>query len=152
MGMLFVGRRLSGDELRAVREDAAVVPSLFIEAPELDLDKAWHGIHFLLTGSAWEVGEGAGAAILGGEPIGPEVGQGPARLLGPELVRAVADGLAAIDAGTLRERFDPAAMAEIYPSVWDEDFDTYLAPYFAALREFYRLAAAEGQAVLVAVT
>ncbi len=31
-------------------------------------------------------------------------------------------------------------------------FDSYLAPHFAALRDFYRAAAANGEAVLVVVS
>ncbi|NUR82053.1 MAG: DUF1877 family protein [Terrabacter sp.] len=51
----------------------------------LDLDKSWHGIHFLLTGTDWSAGDAgaAGGAILGGRPVGEDDGYGPARLLEP---------------------------------------------------------------------
>lgn len=56
--------------------------------PELDLDKTWHGIHYLLTGTAWEISAGADAAILGGDDIGEDNGYGPPRLLrGPNVMR-----------------------------------------------------------------
>jgi hypothetical protein len=69
----------------------------------------------------------------------------------------VATALDAVDVETLRGRFDPDAMtaAEIYPDVWsdgDEEFDSYLAPYFAELCRFYRAAQANGQAVLLSIT
>ena len=69
----------------------------------------------------------------------------------------MAAGLDAVDDATLRARFDPAAMseAEIYPHIWDDgedEFDNYLLPHFTALRDFYRDAAASGDAVLLAVT
>ncbi|MER7284053.1 DUF1877 family protein [Dactylosporangium sp. NPDC000244] len=80
MGTQLIGRRLSDDDLRAVRNDSTAVDMLLygdlddddaeMPDPELDLDKSWHGIHFLLTGTAWEVGDGAGAAVLGGGEIG----------------------------------------------------------------------------------
>jgi hypothetical protein len=65
------------------------------EPPDsIDLDKAWHGIHYLLTGTA-EGGDGPEAlAILGGEEFGPDVGYGPARFLLPGDVKAVSDALA----------------------------------------------------------
>ncbi|AGL19284.1 YfbM family protein [Actinoplanes sp. N902-109] len=160
MGMTFIGRRLSDDQLRALRDNPGLAPDLVYTRPvepELDLDKSWHGIHFLLTGSAWETTPGAGESILGGRPIGPEGDYGPARLLDADTVRAVAAGLDAVDADTLRARFDPDAMTEntIYPMVWDggdEEFNDYLLPYVDELRRFYRAAATTGQAVLVAVT
>lgn len=165
--MVLIGRRLSAEELAAVRADADVVEALLygdldddqaeMPEPELDLDKAWHGIHYLLTGTVWEAGEGAGAAILGGAEVGEDGGYGPARLLDPEAVRAVAGGLDGLTVDALRARFDPAAMkaADIYPDVWSngtDEFDDYLAPHFAELCRFYRAAAANGQAVLLALT
>ncbi|ADU09533.1 YfbM family protein [Micromonospora aurantiaca] len=158
MGMVFTARRLSGAELATVLADPDTVGTLFQGGPdELDLDKAWHGLHYLLTGTTYEIRGDAGPAIVGGEPIGPDLGMGPARLLMPDAVRTVAAGLDAVDDATLRARFDPEAMseAEIYPHIWDDgddEFDGYLLPYFTALRDFYRDAAASGDAVLLAVT
>ncbi|RLQ10763.1 DUF1877 family protein [Micromonospora sp. BL1] len=158
MGMVFTARRLSGEDLATVLADTGTVGTLFDGGPhELDLDKAWHGLHYLLNGTTYEVRGDAGPAIIGGDPIGPDLGMGPARLLMPDAVRAVAAGLDAVDDATLRARFDPAAMseAEIYPHIWDDgedEFDNYLLPHFTALRDFYRDAAASGDAVLLAVT
>jgi hypothetical protein len=122
--------------------------------PELDLDKHWHGVHYLLTGTAWDLGDGAaGAAVLGGADIGADGGYGPARLVDADLVRAIAAGLDSLDEQTLRERFDPAAMsaAEIYPDIWtDVDADDLLE-HVGVLRDFYRSAADNGQAVLLAI-
>ncbi|MBG0568873.1 YfbM family protein [Actinoplanes aureus] len=165
--MELIGHRLSVEQWRAMLDDPAVVETVIfgdlddddaeMPEPDLDLDKSWHGLHYLLTGTAWEVGPGAGAAILGGDEIGDDGGYGPARVLSPEAVRSIDAGLAAIDPATLRERFDPAAMttAEIYPAIWsggEEAFDSFLAPRFQELREFYRTAAAEDAAVLLAIT
>lgn len=50
------------------------------EVTDANLDKAWHGIHFLLTGSTWEGEKPLNFLISGGETIGEiEVGYGPAR-------------------------------------------------------------------------
>nr|WP_030503290.1 YfbM family protein [Micromonospora purpureochromogenes] len=158
MGMIFNARRLSAEELAAVLADPEKVGALFQGGPdELDLDKAWHGLHYLLTGDTYEIRGDAGPAVLGGDPIGPDLGMGPARLLMPDAVRSVAAGLDAVDEATLRARFDPAAMseAEIYPHIWDDggaEFDGYLLPNFTALRAFYRAAAARNDAALLAIT
>ncbi len=166
MGMTLIGRRVPAGELTAVRTDEARVNELLygdldddeaeMPEPELDLDKAWHGIHYLLTGSSWEVGEGAGAAILGGDPVGEDAGYGPPRILDPAAVRVIASGLDALDVAALRARFDPDALeaAEVYPGIWDEGievFDDYLAPNFTELRRFYGIAAQNGEAVLLAI-
>jgi hypothetical protein len=163
--MVLIGRRLSTDELRAVLDDPETVGTLLygdlddedaeMPGPELDLDKSWHGLHYLLTGTGWDLGDGAaGAAVLGGDEIGEDGGYGPARLVRPEAVQAVADALDAVDVERLRARFDPDAMAaaEIYPHGWEAGGDSYLVSYFAQLRGFYRNAAAGGQAILLAIT
>jgi hypothetical protein len=61
----------------------------------IDLDKAWHGIHYLLTGLAEGGPEPQSLAVFGGEEFGPEVGYGPARFLTADQVRHVAETLGA---------------------------------------------------------
>lgn len=166
VGMELIGRRLSAEELAEVRADESVVDLLLygdlddddaeMPEPELDLGKSWHGIHYLLTGTVWQVGEGAGAAILGGVEIGEDGGYGRPRLLDPDAVQAVATGLDTLDVATLRARCDPDAMtaAEIYPQAWTnvaDDF-AFLMSHVADLRRFYHSAATNGQAVLLAIT
>ena len=56
---------------------------------ELDLDKAWHGLQFLFTNTAWEGDEPACFLVKGGREIGDEeVGYSMPRLLDPPQVRA----------------------------------------------------------------
>src|SRR5690349_11334743 len=51
----------------------------------LDLDKAWHGLHFLLTGTDWGGTPPLNFIVAGGETIGDvDVGYGPARAFTPE--------------------------------------------------------------------
>jgi hypothetical protein len=154
--MIFEGRRLTSEQVAELAADPSLTAGLLDREDDvLDLDKAWHGIHFLLTGSSWETSPGAGEAVLGGDPIGDDLGYGPARLLPAERVQLVAAALREVTADSLRARFDPAALlAEaIYPQVWDdEDFANYLLPNFLSLQEFYLAAAEDKQAVLLAVT
>jgi hypothetical protein len=167
MGIYFFARRLSVQQWHRLVGDPDLagpliygkeVPGVAAAPPELalDLDKAWHGLHYLLASAKWQVSDGAGSAVLGGQPIGEDNGYGPARVLEPDLVREVSVGLAAIDVDRLRARFDPEAMTEldIYPGPWRDpaDFDRFLAPRFIGLCDFYRDAAAAGDAVLLGLT
>src|SRR5438094_2973340 len=88
------------------------------------LDKAWHGIHFLLTGSAEPNGSLASKVIMGGEDIGPHLGYGPAQLLTVQEVRDIAKLLQTETPDKLAARYEPAALARagIYPDViWERE-------------------------------
>ena len=120
----------------------------------IDVDKAWQGLHYLLTGTA-DQGEGAKSlAIFGGEEFGPEIGLGPARFLTPAQVREVAAALASFSEAELRKNFNPQDMQaqEVYPdSIWvrdGEDALNYLLENFWPLAQFYAEAAERGDAVL----
>jgi Domain of unknown function (DUF1877) len=119
----------------------------------IDIDKAWHGIHFVLTGSQYGGEEPLVNVVMGGVPIGEEdVGMGPARGLTIAEVIAVADALQSIDEAEFRKRFDLEALAanDIYPQVWTgEDDLEYLASHFSTLRETFLKAAREGKAMIV---
>jgi hypothetical protein len=119
------------------------------------LEKAWHGLHFLLTGSSWG-GEGVLSFLTtGGEPMGDiDLGYGPARSLRPDAVAELDAALSRISDDELWSRFDPATMeAEgVYPLIWDEPEedlrDEYLT-YFRGLKEFVRRAHQEGKALIL---
>ncbi|WP_168171199.1 YfbM family protein [Rhodanobacter sp. B04] len=124
----------------------------------ISLDKAWHGIHFLLTGTAWEVKGPAGQAILGGREFGEDMGYGPARVLSVAQVKAIAEALAKITPENLSVRYSPDAMtkAEIYPTIiWNREGPealVFLLNYYKPLVTFYRRAAEKGQLVVIAIT
>ncbi|MDH0863483.1 YfbM family protein [Mitsuaria sp. GD03876] len=123
----------------------------------VDIDKAWHGLHFLLLSIAEAAGAGEDAplarAVLGGEPLSEEE---DCRVLGPEEVRDIAAALAAITEDQLRDAFDPAAMAEadIYPDIWVRDGEEaldYLLVHFPTLVRFYRTTADAGHGALLRI-
>lgn len=125
-------------------------------APEiLDIDKSWHGIHFLLTGSA-DGGEGPlAAAVFGGEEIGDDIGYGPARLLMPQEVQVVAAALEALGLEAFVARYAPEALTAegIYPDgIWSEDpaeARDYLVDNFKELLGFYAKASRAGAGILM---
>jgi hypothetical protein len=89
----------------------------------VDLDKAWHALHFLLTGTAWEGTPPLNFIVAGGESIGDEdVGYGPAHALRASEVSSLHSALRGIDSRALLERYDGPAMdaLEIYPGGWAE--------------------------------
>ena len=179
MGMVMTARMLTPDEMAAALSSTEALERLLYPdddqgTREVDVDKAWHGIHWLLTGSpddrppaARKRGlfrrgapepDPAGAewlAVLSGEPVGYDNGYGPARLLRPEQVAAVAEVLAPLDRDALGGRVDLLAMeaAELYPGIWDAEdvYEEYLGPSYEVLRDFYVRAAADGAAVLLAI-
>jgi hypothetical protein len=126
---------------------------------ELDLDKSWHGIHFLLTGTAYEGEPPLDFIVRGGVEIdGADVGIGPARAMKSDDVRPVADAIERLPADELRERFDPERMLEegIYPDIWDRDpaeDDTlgYLIEHYAELRAFVRRAADRDDGLIITI-
>lgn len=126
----------------------------------VDVDKAWHCLHFLLTGTA-DGGEPPLNFILtGGEAVGDEdVGYGPARVLLAAEVAKIAKALESIDVRWLAARFDAAAMdrLEIYPEGgrWsdvdpgsEESFGYYLAG-FESIKALVRRGQSEGLGMLV---
>jgi hypothetical protein len=130
------------------------------EGSATDLDKAWHGIHYLLTGTAWEGTPPLNALVSGGRELaGVEVGYGAARTLTAAETRAFASALDMVSDADLRSRFAPAEMMrlEIYPDIWDRDpgeDDTlgYLLEYVKQLREYLVSAAAHDLGLLITLT
>ncbi len=165
MSMIGNFRRLSEADLRRLLEEPdQIADYLYEDAQEgfgpfvdLEIDRAWHGLHYLLTGTAWEGQAPLNFIVQGGREIGEtDVGYGPARGFTADEVRAIAQALARIDVQTLRARFNPQAMmtADIYPNSWDrpaaeDDTLGYLVEYYEQLRPFISEAAAAGEALLV---
>ncbi len=125
----------------------------------LSIDKAWHGVHFLLTGTADEpddtVGE-VGAVVLGGEELGEDEGYGPARVFPAAVVARLADALDQLDLDAVGARYDGARMTElaVYPGGWEVDAgaQAWLLDALRDLRAFFRACADDGSAVVTLLT
>src|SRR4051812_26483349 len=117
MGMVACFTSLSSEALGQLQNDPDLIEEYLFpddgdsEPPNyIDLDKAWHGIHYLLTGQADGGEVPHSLAVTGGEEFGPEVGYGPARFLTPSQVQSVAEALANLSAESLASKFDPKDM------------------------------------------
>jgi len=118
------------------------------------IDKAWHGIHYLLTGRAWGGDGPLALAVMGGKEIGTSGDFSP-RLLSEAQVQEITTALSGIDAETFAKRFDAKAMtkADIYPDrIWERDGKDaldYVVHYFNDMVAFYREAAERGDAAIL---
>jgi hypothetical protein len=122
----------------------------------LSLEKAWHGVHYLLAGAAQPGTELQSQAVLGGVELGDDPegfsGYGPARYFRAALVRELSEQLRRpeleSEAGA---RFDTAKMSQlqIYPG-WNtgEQDKECLMDALRRLRDFYSSAAAQGRAII----
>ena len=153
----FLQRLFGGNEIVSLTAADEPGPRSVDPADELDIDKAWHGLHFLFTGEAWAGEPPLGFILAGGTEIGDEdVGYGPARAFTSAEVGEIAAAFDTLTRDELARRFDPARMMEleIYPEIWDRDptdDDTleYLLEYFDLLKEFVSRGAASGRGMLV---
>jgi hypothetical protein len=122
---------------------------------ELVLDKAWHAIHFTLTGSRLGGDEPLNFLVAEGTPVGEiDVGFGPARVLTSRQVRAIAGRLAQISPETVAERvnlrdFDAQ---QIYPGNWQRDGVhgvDFVVNSYRDMRDLFTRAAARGDGIVL---
>lgn len=172
MGMRACYERMSQKQLDEIIADQKKLANLgWVDKDEniaekakrmLDIEKSWDSLHFLLTGkSAISIAatDSSGriksndpfsVAILGGEPVGPDLGYGPARYLTPKQVKEIAEALKPLEFGSLLAKYseDDFAEADLYAfNDFDEEIET-LEEYFPAMKDFFCKAAANDEAVL----
>ena len=88
------------------------------------LKKAWHAIHYVLTGSRLGGDEPLNFLVDEGTPVGEvDVGYGPARVLTSAQVRRIAEALAPISPEEIGRRVDVARLDReaIYPGHWQRN-------------------------------
>lgn len=109
----------------------------------IDIDKAWHAIHYLFTNSAWGGPIPAKWIIYGDIPI-PELngGYGPDCYLEPAQVSKVNNLLKDVSEDEFRKRYNPRKLdsTDIYPNIWYRDTDSeleYLLYHYKNLRTLY---------------
>lgn len=142
MALVLKVREASESEIQALASNQEAI-DLFLdpERSNLDLDKAWHAIHFLLSGHAYEADGPSGYLMMGGRPLGQvHSDYGPARALSPDEIKELYSVMNAISEQDLRRRYRVEKMKEIYPGYWEpelngEDFP-YLMYYFKTLKNY----------------
>jgi len=123
---------------------------------EMDVDKAWHGIHYLLCGKQWDGDPPLSFIVCGGTSVGDvDVGYGPARVYFSNEVTEIANALEPINTDQLREKYNSEEFIEnnIYPEKWEEPIseclDNYVLHYFNELKEFILKAKNSNQGIIV---
>lgn len=125
---------------------------------EFDIDKAWHGIHYLLCDDS-AAGKGVLGFILdGGTYIGKiDVGYGPARAFKSNELEQICRAMEVISSDDLRLKCDKKKFManNIYPFIWDEPEDEcfgYLISNFEILKSFLRRTLDAGKGILVYIS
>src|SRR5690348_5219860 len=91
-------------------------------AHSVSLEKAWHGLHYLLTGEVCGGHDPLAFLVAGGEQLGDDEESG-LRWFAPEETAQIHKALSNVSDEKLWSRFDADEMEnqQIYPGIWDED-------------------------------
>ncbi len=161
MGMIMYLLRISKQEFESYIDK----PELFLEnrvddAYSMDIDKAWGGILYLLTGRAFASGcpedevDSLNRIFFSAQFFDEDmdVGYGPAHYLTPEQVAGIHRKIASLTEAELKARYNIEAMnkeEKLYPSLdWNEKIFDYLYFHFQALQSFFATAASRGEAIV----
>lgn len=159
MGMYCSLYAVSQEEMNRIRFAPEVIDNFPLDKskPSADLQKAWHGLHYLLTGTGDSGEPPLNFLLLGGEAVGGDCGAGPVRFLSPDEVRKANEALSAIRDDLLWFHFDPEEMTaeSIYPEIWEESEeelrDEYTS-YFQELKTFLQQATESGLGALIQIS
>jgi hypothetical protein len=178
MGMRATYRRLSTVEFQSLCADSALADTYFgwdiddddddgldayiaryeneSNSRYLDIQKAFHGLYFLLTGDAdmkpEVISTPLGKAVEGGTNTEWEATYGMVRYLTPQEVNEVDTALKQISEAEFRNRYTPEAfqIAAIYPGgIWTTNSINELLAVFRKVRGFFAEAARAGEVVLL---
>jgi hypothetical protein len=113
--------------------------------PRLELEKSWHMLHYLFTGST-EPSRSPEGALMSGEEIGEDMGYGPPRLHDEKATAAFARSLEGLDADALAARlsYDEMIRAGVYgmpvgggsAENFEDELREEVAYYFPLLRSY----------------
>jgi hypothetical protein len=145
-----------GDDILKLMQQRAARPASPAVRPRavLSLEKAWHGVHYVLSGEVEPGAELLSQAVLGGVPLGADdegfSGYGPARYFTVPQVAQLSQALSRSELETeAAARFDAERMSElsIYPG-WRPSDKEWVMNHFRQLRDFYSAATSQGRAVV----
>jgi hypothetical protein len=161
MSMTATFVQVDAGELSQFQADPSSVEALFQDRlpgagshAVLSLDKAWHGVHYVLCGEAEPGSTLLSQAVLGGADLGEDdegfSGYGPARCFSAAQVAEIAQALSRPDLESeAAARFDAEAMSrlDIYPG-WQTSDAGWVLDGLRSLRDFYSDAAVKGRAIV----
>lgn len=153
MGMVGSYMQLSEEELTRVLQDSGQIEEwLEDEERQADIDKAWHGLYFLLTGEAdlnTIERHSLGKTIFGTAVIDEESGLA---YLKSDEVADLSQRLQYIDLSALEARYDADSMNryELYPFErdWGMEEKEYLLEQFEELKQIFHRATQRKQALV----
>ncbi len=168
MGMIGNYKRITQEQLAALQKEPESIATFLFPGYEVDkvteldgrylnIDKTWHALHFLLTGTALPSQPPLTNVVMGGTPLGdpenPNFDFGPAHFLTPSEVQEVAKEISEISKVELQARFNSSALiaADIYPTdLWKRGQHEveYVTYYFLPLVKLFQEAAKYGEVVL----
>jgi hypothetical protein len=158
MGMIANLLRVTTTELETYLQDSSLLEERIYDENATedrnlnDVDKAWDGIIFLLTGQNIQNADHPLVQVLfSGQLIDEEqdLGYGPGHYLTPDQVKDLSDQISKITTEDLKKKYNSKKMNEldVYP-IWDEDSFDYLAENFKLLQQIYAEAANNDQAII----
>jgi hypothetical protein len=160
MGMYCGLYKLSPEDADRLLKNPGMISTMISYEPTdgsyLSLEKAWHGLHYLLTGHASGGPQPLSFIFAGGQDIGVDLGYGPARLLSARFVKDLDSSLSELTINEIWLRFDPAKMSKegIYPEIWDEpeeELKDEYGMYFNELKDFVRSASSNDNSIVMVI-
>lgn len=165
MGMIQQYIRVDNKTLNSFIEDSGRLEDILSKQDNtdnenfLDLDKAWEGVFFIITGQSFADAAVEEAPLLG-ILMGPtevdpdqDMGYGPATYTTAEQTKEIYNAIKDLTKYELSANYDPNRMTEdsVYPVIWKDDENAleYILDYFNDLKNFYKKAAENGEAVVM---
>ena len=122
--------------------------------PDGDFEKSWQGLHYVLTGTAWEGKPPLNFLMGGGLALEVWGNDNPLLAHGSADTRRIAEALAALSDEEARRRVNREEIVrlDIYPGIWDDDEGVeYLLDEVRRLRKTVSKVAGRGLGLLVSI-
>ncbi|KPI48663.1 hypothetical protein KW94_17365 [Clostridioides difficile] len=159
MGMIGCYIRISEENVLKLQQAEDNLQGLFFgdmdEDNTISIDKAWHAIHFTLTGCPFggEDDNIFSKLVMSGNVFMEIDGEPPAMLITADDVKKLSEAMDSLEEQKFREKFNISEMLEnnIYPVMDDEneeEFFDYVWANLIELKKFIEEAANERQAVI----
>ncbi|MFX3631466.1 MAG: YfbM family protein [Candidatus Pristimantibacillus sp.] len=154
MGMIGLYKAVPDHLVKKLAAGDFTTEELFsLSGEKLDIDKAWQGIHYVLTGKDYDGVQPLGNVVPMLDDQSLDLHDFSVFYLYPEQVKAAVEAISEYSQEQFTDKFEQNNPIEeqVYPAGSDEDYQEfleYLFQYFTALQSFYRSIAAAGNGVI----